>query len=118
MQLLIAINETGDRILAAAGRMWLSTANNLIWLVLFLGFALILIPQAQATGYVLAYLLSFTIYICVQLGWLRQLFQLPLRPLVPLVLGTTLLIVLAYLIMSFIPPPGSFLALFYWPGVL
>lgn len=109
MQLLIAINETGDRILAAAGRMWLSTANNLIWLVLFLGFALILIPQAQATGYVLAYLLSFTIYICVQLGWLRQLFQLPLRPLVPLVLGTTLLIVLAYLIMSFIPPPWQLL---------
>ncbi len=102
VQLLGAINETGDRILAAANRMWLSTSNNLVWLVLFLVLALGLIPTMQALGYALAFLISFALYVMVQTGWLHRLFQLQLQPLLPLLISSIILIVLAILNAYFI----------------
>ncbi len=81
VMLLSSINETGDRTLAAAGRMWLSTANNFVWMFLFLVLGLWLIPSYLAFGYALAFVISFGLYTTWQLGWLKWLFQVPLRPL-------------------------------------
>lgn len=117
VQLLGSINETGDRILAAANRMWLSTSNNLVWLVLFLVFALSLIPTTQALGYSLAFLISFTLYVVLQIWWLHHLFQLQLQPLLPLLISSIILIVLAILNAYFIPPVWQFFTAAFLAGM-
>lgn len=82
--LLTGVNESADRALAAANRMWLSTGNNLLWTLMFTSLALALIPRGLALGYALAFMLSFSLYVLVQLGWLRRLFGLPLAVLAPM----------------------------------
>lgn len=116
VQLTVSINETGDRILAAANRMWLSTSNNLVWLVMFLVLALILIPQGQALGYSLAFLFSFSLYVMLQIWWLHHLFQLQLRPLLPLLIYSAILIVLAGLSAYLIAPPWQLLSAGFLAG--
>lgn len=83
-----AINETNDRALIAVGRVWLSSANNLFWAVLFLAISFVAIPTHLAWGYGVALVISFTLYVGLQLGWLRYFYQLPLRPLVILLVFT------------------------------
>lgn len=95
--LLAMINETPDRTLAAANRQWLSTANNLVWVALFVGLGLRLTPVYAATGYAAAYFISFAIYVGWQLGVLRILFQIPFRPLIALAGVSVVLVVLARL---------------------
>lgn len=82
--LLASINETSDRTLAAANRQWLSTGNNLVWTVLFWLLGLVLVPRYLGLGYAIALLVSFGLYVALQLGWLWRLYQIPLRPLLPL----------------------------------
>lgn len=82
--LLTSINETSDRTLAAANRQWLSTGNNLVWAILFWLMGLVLVPRYMGIGYSVALLVSFGLYVALQLGWLRRLFQVSLRPVPPL----------------------------------
>ncbi len=96
--LLAGINETPDRTFAAAGRMWLSTANNFVWTVLFVLIAPRLISSYLALGYAIANLIPFLIYVLVQLGWLPYLFKVRLRPFVPLAVMSVVAVVLAWLI--------------------
>ena len=83
--LLSAANETCDRALAAAGRQWLSSANNYLWTGGFLLLGIWLIPRYLAVGYVTAFVLSFLLYVLLQLWWMRRLFHLDLTFLAPLV---------------------------------
>jgi O-antigen/teichoic acid export membrane protein len=96
VSLLAGINETGDRSLAAAGRQWLSTANNLLLSLLFLALGYRLIPHQLAFGYALAYFLAFLPYVVLQLGWLKRLFRVPLRPLLPLLAISIVSVALAW----------------------
>ena len=89
--LLAGVNESADRALAAAERMWLSTGNKLLWALLFVSLALVLIPRGMAMGYALALLLSFSLYVLVQLGWLRRLFRVQVASLAPLLALSALL---------------------------
>ena len=82
--LLSAINETSDRTLAAANHQWLSAGNNLVWALLFWALGLYFVPRYLGLGYSFALLMSFGLYIALQLGWLRRLFQISLRPILPL----------------------------------
>lgn len=83
--LLTAINEISDRTLAATNHQWLSTGNNLAWAVLFWLIGLILVPKYFGVGYAVALLVSFSIYVALQLGWLRRLFQISLQPVPSLI---------------------------------
>lgn len=94
--LLTGVNESADRALAAANRMWLSTANNVVWALLFIPMALVLIPRTMAWGYSLALVLSFALYVLVQLGWLRRLFRVSLASLAPMLALSTLAIAIAW----------------------
>jgi O-antigen/teichoic acid export membrane protein len=96
--LLAGINETSDRAFAAANRMWLSTANNLFWTVSFFLLAIQFIPRWLAVGFALTFLISYSLYVALQLGWLKRLFGLSLRPLAALLLFSVLLIAVAWLI--------------------
>lgn len=78
LMLLVTVNESADRALAASDRMWLSTGNNLVWTLLFTLFAVVLVPRLAAAGYALAYLTSFTLYVALQMMWLRRLFTIRL----------------------------------------
>jgi O-antigen/teichoic acid export membrane protein len=98
--LLVGLNESADRALAAANRMWLSTANNLLWVLLFIPMALALIPHGKAMGYALALLLSFSLYVLVQLGWLRCLYRVALASLVPLLALSAMLVAITWAISS------------------
>lgn len=79
--LLVSINETGDRSLAAAGYMWLSTGTNLFGSMLFLMLGLVLIPTNLAVGYAIAFLVAYFIYAIVQMGIVRHLFRVQFKRL-------------------------------------
>jgi O-antigen/teichoic acid export membrane protein len=96
--MLVGVNQSADRALAAANRMWLSTANNLLWALMFIPLALILIPRGMALGYAVAFLISFALYVLIQLGWLRRLFRVRLVPLAPLFALSMLTMAAAWLI--------------------
>lgn len=108
--LLIGVNESADRALAAANRMWLSTGNNLLWTLLFVPLALLLIPRGMALGYALAFLISFALYVMIQLGWLGRLFQVRLRPLLPLLAFSLLVIVVAWMFAIRLTSPAQIIA--------
>ncbi len=95
--LVAGVNESADRALAAANRMWLSTANNMLWTLVFIPTALLLIPRGMALGYALAFLLSFCLYVLVQLVWLRRLFGVPVASLAPMLALSALLLAIAWL---------------------
>src|SRR5262245_46976218 len=78
---LASVNETADRALAAAGRVWLSTANKFVWAALFAGMAIWFVPRFQAIGYTGAFLVSFAAYVGLQLWWVRRLFETDLSAL-------------------------------------
>jgi O-antigen/teichoic acid export membrane protein len=79
--LLVSLNQTADRAFVAAGRVWLSTSNNILWLILFAGLGVIMIPLLLAFGYAAAYLLSFGLYVAWQFGWLQRLWTVPIGTL-------------------------------------
>lgn len=108
--LLIGVNQSADRALAAANRMWLSTGNNFLWTMLFVPLALLLIPRGLALGYALAFLISFTLYVMVQLGWLRRLFQVHLMQLLPLLAFSLLVVVVAGMFAIRLTPPAQIIA--------
>ncbi|HYV29423.1 MAG TPA: oligosaccharide flippase family protein [Candidatus Eisenbacteria bacterium] len=95
---LACLNETADRSLAAAGRVWLSTANNFLWALGFIGLAAWLVPKYLSRGYVGAYFISFAAYVVWQLWWMRRLFQTDLRNLTPLLWLSLTLVALSSLI--------------------
>ncbi len=103
MVLLTAINETSDRTLAATNHQWLSTANNLVWALMFWLLGLLLVPRYLGLGYAVALLISYGLYIGVQLGWLRRLFRVPLLPLLPLSALTLAAVVAAWWISTHDP---------------
>jgi O-antigen/teichoic acid export membrane protein len=96
--MLVGVNQSADRALAAANRMWLSTANNLSWALMFIPLALVLVPRGLALGYALAFFTSFALYVVIQLGWLRRLFRVQLVPLLPLLAFSVLGIAAAWVI--------------------
>jgi O-antigen/teichoic acid export membrane protein len=89
--LLTAINEASDRSLVAAGRVWLSTANNAGFALLFLVGTAVLVPHYRGLGYALAYLVSYATYVAIQASWMKRLFHLELRQFGSLALATGLL---------------------------
>jgi O-antigen/teichoic acid export membrane protein len=108
--LLIGVNQSADRALAAANRMWLSTGNNFLWTLLFVPLALILIPRGWALGYAVAFLISFTLYVMIQLGWLGRLFQVRLMPLLPLLAFSLLVVVVAGMVAIRLTSPAQIIA--------
>jgi O-antigen/teichoic acid export membrane protein len=108
--LLIGVNQSADRALAAADRMWLSTGNNLLWTMLFVPLALLLVPRGFALGYAFAFLISFTLYVILQLGWLRRLFKVYLKPLLPLFAFSLLMVGFAYIFAVRLEPPLQLIA--------
>jgi O-antigen/teichoic acid export membrane protein len=110
MVLLAGVNESADRALAAAERMWLSTGNKLLWALLFVALALALIPRGMAMGYALALLLSFSLYVLVQLGWLRRLFRVRVASLVPLLALSAVFMAIAWLIAGRLVGPVQIVA--------
>jgi O-antigen/teichoic acid export membrane protein len=108
--LLIGVNQSADRALAAADRMWLSTGNNLLWTMLFVPLALLLVPRGLALGYALAFLISFTLYVILQLGWLRRLFKVYLKPLLPLLAFSQLMVGFACILAVRLAPPAQLIA--------
>jgi len=101
LTLLSSLNETSDRSLVAAGRIWLSTSGNFIWAVLFLGAALWLIPQYQVTGYLISYIITFMIYVGLQLVWLQRLFSIRVKDLLPMLGSAVPLLGASYLVAFF-----------------
>jgi O-antigen/teichoic acid export membrane protein len=96
--LLVSINETVDRALAASGRIWLSTINNLVWAVLFAAGVGWLVPTHLALGYAIAYCASFVLYVALQLGWISRLFQSRLALLLPSLVTTAPLVFAAWMV--------------------
>lgn len=105
LALLIGVNQSADRALAAADRMWLSTGNNLAWAIMFIPLAILLIPRGLALGYALALLISFALYVMIQLGWLGRLFQVQLTRLLPLLCFSIVLVVVASVSAIHLDPP-------------
>jgi O-antigen/teichoic acid export membrane protein len=101
LALLTAINEGADRSLAAAGRQWLSTGNNLIGTVMILLASVWLIPTYLAQGYAVAYCVPFGLYVLLQLSWLRHLFGVAIRRLWPLFVVSVVTIIGAWLVASY-----------------
>lgn len=101
--LLTSINETSDRTLAAANRQWLSTGNNLVWAILFLLLGIVLVPSYLGAGYAVALLVSFGLYIALQLGWLKYLYQVSVRPALPLLALSVGGILIAWCIAALAP---------------
>jgi O-antigen/teichoic acid export membrane protein len=101
LALLGAINEGADRSLAAAGRQWLSTGNNLIGTVMILLASVWLIPTYLAEGYAVAYCVPFGLYVLLQLGWLRRLFGVVIRRLWPLLVISVVAIMSAWFVASY-----------------
>ena len=110
LALLMGVNQSADRALAAANRMWLSTGNNVLWAVMFVPLALLFVPRGLALGYALALLTSFALYVMIQLGWLRRLFQVQLTQLLSLLSFSLLLGAVACLSAVYSSPPMQLIA--------
>jgi O-antigen/teichoic acid export membrane protein len=108
--LLAGVNESADRTLAAAERMWLATGNRLLWALLFVSLAVILIPGNMAMGYALALLLSYSLYVLLQLSWLRRLFRVSVGSLAPLLALSVLLTAVAWVIAEHLVGPVQIVA--------
>ena len=52
----------------------------------------------MALGFALAYLVSYSLYVMVQLGWLHRLFQVRFRPLLSLLVFSLLAIAVAWIL--------------------
>lgn len=96
VSLLTSLNETGDRSFIAAGRVWLSTSNNFVWLALFVPLAWWLLPLYGALGYAGGFVITFTLYVALQMWWLHRLFAVRVRALFGLLAASFLLVVLAW----------------------
>jgi O-antigen/teichoic acid export membrane protein len=110
LALLVGVNQSADRALAAANRVWLSTGNNLLWTTMFVPLALFLITRGLALGYALAMLASFALYVMIQLGWLGRLFGVRLTKLLPLLSFSLPLIVVACVSAVYLNTPVQVIA--------
>lgn len=98
--LITSLNQTADRALAAANRIWLSTSNNFVWLLLFIPCALWAMARLGALGYAGAFEVTFAFYVGLQMWWLRRVFGIPLRP-IGLMVGLSMPFVAASLAIAF-----------------
>ncbi len=96
--LLGSLNETADRSFIAAGRVWLSTSNNFVWLALFVPLAWYLIPAHGARGYVVGFLFTFELYVTLQMWWLYRLFRVDTPALFPMVFTSAALLSLSWMV--------------------
>lgn len=101
---LTSLNETSDRALMAAGHIWVSTGNNLFWLLIFCPLEFVLIPRGLALGYALGFLGSYALYFGVQVGWLWRLFGVSMRAVLALMIGSGVLIVGPALALALMAP--------------
>lgn len=90
-----ALNETNDKAFIAAGRAWLSAANNVLFLALFVPLVLWLIPEHGALGYCIGSLTAYVIYMSYQTSCSIRLFHVRLRRFVEPLVWTILLFALA-----------------------
>lgn len=79
--LLVSLNQTADRAFVSAGKVWLSSSNNLVLIVLFLVLGFVLIPSSLAMGYSVALFVAFLAYLLWQYYWLIKLWHVPVHGL-------------------------------------
>lgn len=96
--LLGTVNQGADSALAAANRQWISTTTNFIWAIMFLLLGVVLVPNYLAIGYVAAWLISLGLYLVLELGCLRLLFNAPLRSLFPITILTSISVAAAFVV--------------------
>lgn len=100
ISLVGSLNETADRSFIAAGRVWLSTSNNFVWLAFFVPLVWYLIPSHGAMGYAVAFLFTFELYVILQILWLFQLFRVNISALFPMLAVSVGIVCCAWIIAS------------------
>ena len=68
---LLPINEVNDKAMFSMNKIWLSISFRLIYLLLFLVLLFIYVPKLNLLGYVIAWSISYLIYVSIQHVWLR-----------------------------------------------
>lgn len=99
--ILLPVNEVNDRAMAAMGKMWLSLAFRIFYLVMFLAGLWFLIPGYHLLGYVIAGGISYLIYVAAQTWWLQRVTQERSSPMLVLTLLSVVCLAVAYSIALF-----------------
>ncbi len=74
---LIPINEVNDKALISMNKMWTSLAFRTIYMVLFVLGLLYFVPRNGLLGYVIAWNISYFVYVMLQTIWLRSVIYEP-----------------------------------------
>ncbi len=104
MALLTNLNQTADRAFIAANRIWLSISNNFVWLLLFIPLAAWWIPKYLGLGYATAFLVSFSLYVALQMWWMQRLLHVKIKPIL-LMIGASLSFIVLAGALAFVKSP-------------
>jgi O-antigen/teichoic acid export membrane protein len=77
-------------VIASIGKMWQALSINMVWLALFSGFAVTLIPRFAATGLALTYFASYGLFLILAVFYARRVCSLSLHKLPSLIFLTVL----------------------------
>ncbi|MBI3591467.1 MAG: oligosaccharide flippase family protein [Candidatus Melainabacteria bacterium] len=99
--ILLPINEVNDKAMVAMNKMWLSLSFRIIYLILLVIGLLLLIPKFNLNGYVIAYGLSYFIYVAVQTMWLKKITQEHISSFFPLTVFSCFTLTISFFVAYF-----------------